>query len=114
MKQFLHRTLARDDQIMDDWMAAAIDRRGWPTPTESRWHPWSRVRFSTRGGDYTGTATGSSILIKVDGNLVVGVNMQLSRGNGSGRRRGPIRFDDSDLDRAVATAVAAATLVAEP
>ena len=50
------------------------------------------------------------MLIKVDGKLVVDVNMRLSRGIG----HGPIGFDDCDLNGAVATAVAAATLVAEP
>jgi hypothetical protein len=53
------------------------------------------------------------MLIKVDGKLVADVSMQLSRGIGPGSRRGPVRFDDSDLIRAVATAVVA-TVVAEP
>ncbi|MFJ2032815.1 hypothetical protein [Streptosporangium sp. NPDC087985] len=54
-------------------------------------------------------ATGSSMLIKVDGERVEGVNpsvftVVISGGAGGA---GPIRFDDSDLTRAVARAITA-------
>jgi hypothetical protein len=54
-------------------------------------------------------ATGSSMLIKVDGERVVGVNPPIFTVviSGLADGTGPIRFDDTDLDRAVATAVAA-------
>ena len=52
------------------------------------------------------------MLINVAGKLVVDVNMRPSRGE-PGCGRGPIGFDDSDINRAVATAVAGATLIAE-
>jgi hypothetical protein len=107
------RTLARDDQIMDDWMAAAPVRRR-PVDVDGFELALMEPRPLLNAGAATsaGTATGSSMLSKVDGTLVVGVILQLSRGSGPCSRRCPVRFDDSDLNRAVA--VAAATLVAEP